>query len=263
VASAAAWVLVVLANASACSSNGGGANGSSGNSSCRKVCVDRCNTAAACPSLTVPSTCVDDCSAQLVECDNAPPANQFSCDELKSTLACSSYCGEICRRAPQCGSFDEASCMTGCGDVNPPICNPLSVAARSCDQLKPELRLYQEAGQAKKNGETFVGVVGGDGLCSSNIECQPGTVCDMTTNVCSKCKSNADCSGDLQNIVCASDGACVQCVVDSDCKLQKYAPPQFVKCTPDSHTCVECLTDADCTIAPVPHCNVSTGFCGS
>src|SRR5262249_2411266 len=60
VASAAAWAVVVLANASACSSDGGGANGSGGNTTCRKVCVDRCNAAAACPGVTVPSTCADD-----------------------------------------------------------------------------------------------------------------------------------------------------------------------------------------------------------
>jgi hypothetical protein len=137
------------------------------------------------------------------------------------------------------------------------VCNAASIAPRSCDELKSELEIYQQEGRGQKTGDTFA--TSSDfqtGVCTHQFECSGGTLCDLTTNLCSKCKSNADCAPLGASELCAPEGTCVECVVDSDCTL-----PTLSRCKPDEHRCVQCSTDADCPIY-VPHCATSTGACG-
>jgi hypothetical protein len=202
---------------------------------------------------------------------------------------CASYCSTLCARAPMCGTFDEKLCLQGCAISPPPICNPASVAARSCDQLKLEARDYQGAANAA-NGNGTGGYVSGIawlsyGLCQYTNDCTSGMACLAATNTCGQCVANADCtdnlgtryacqSGACQMVECLKNsdcgissqvcdtthGNCVECVADADC-ASKITGTVFPKCSP-SHTCVGCLSNADCTSPNLALC-LGMSFCTS
>jgi hypothetical protein len=143
-------------------------------------------------------------------------------------------------------------CAQGCASAEPFICNPASVPARTCDQLKPELRDYEDLGRSL-NTPGDHGSSGNSsttyGLCSSNWECR-GQRCDLTTNVCAPCRVDADCKEDFGAHICAPDGSCmsVRCAEDADCSGGD-------KCDPATHECARCLVDADCAGQIAPHCS--------
>jgi hypothetical protein len=97
--------------------------------------------------------------------------------------------------------------------------NPDSVAARTCDQLKPELRISEDRGRAlhSSGDDAVFGTSSTFGLCNTTADCS-GPVpqsCDLATNVCRPCATDADCKTDFGAHACAPDGTCkiVDCVV--------------------------------------------------
>lgn len=252
-----AWRLAAVSTLAAATL--GGCAGDSGSNSCGSFCKDFCQELGKC-QIDGSSSCVRDCTSGLSSenCSGARPPDQLTCDELGALYQCAQYCATLCTRAPQCGSFDSKLCAEGCGATQPSICNPASVPARTCDQLKPELRLYEDKGRALSTpGTDFVGGGTSDafGLCLSNSDCE-GQRCDLTTNVCGPCHTDAECKGDFGAHICAPDGSCmaVECAEDADC----FAGD---KCDPAHHKCVRCLVDADCTGQTFPHCSPAKNTC--
>jgi hypothetical protein len=83
--------------------------------------------------------------------------------------------------------------------------------------------------------------------CKSNADCGGDhPLCDIATGICGACHANADCGG--LGPFCAASGACVECLVSSDCKT-----PGMLACSSDGR-CVQCISDANCA-APLPACN--------
>src|SRR5262245_17657146 len=133
------WALcagaLLLGSAGGCSSNSGG-NGPK-EQSCTDWCAGACSTLKSCG--TASESCVSDCTFGFGAdyCAFGTP-DRFTCTELESTIKhaflCASYCSAFCSRIPECGSFDSALCNLGC-EAHPVLCNPASVAARTCDQL--------------------------------------------------------------------------------------------------------------------------------
>lgn len=270
---ASCWVLLAGAG---CSSSGG-----AGSPSCRAFCGDFCGALARCAA-----PAAGDCKAQCElgagehGCADAPPADRLTCAELLQSYACVDYCATLCTRAPSCGSFDPASCATGCAYLGAPICNAASVAARSCDQLKPELRLYEEAAQALREGDELIHIGSGpmNGLCRTGQDCLPPLGCSAQTNTCGACEADVDCTRQFETYICSAEKQCtaVSCASDTDCALgfcnlathecgdcRSSADCQgvFKACEPVSATCVECLSDAECTREYAARCEVGRNRC--
>jgi hypothetical protein len=272
----ASWLWV------ACSLTSSGDDGDDG--TCPAYCSSVCDALGQC-QVTVGATCVSDCQSGIgtKACKSMRPPSQYSCDEVQGIYDCASYCTAFCRRAPTCGAFDQNRCLEGCALQTPSVCNPASVDARTCDQLKPEARDYQDAADAHAEGTGF-GVIATPqeyGLCADASECDPTQACLLATNTCGPCATNADCAQSppltyacqagkcgmvdcLTSADCGSSGvcdtskyACVQCLTDADCAgslLGKYAPRCGVQ-----NLCVVCSTDADCPNSPQATC--AGGFC--
>jgi Cys-rich repeat protein len=247
--------LILVLSAMACSSSGTSADGQ-----CPAYCSDTCQAATLC-TIAVSSTCDSDCQAGIGtdQCQALAPISQFSCSEIQQMVDCEGYCAAFCERAPTCGAFDAKLCLEGCALVKPPICNPASVAPRTCDQLKPEARSYQDAATAKNSGTGFASFAqpGSYGLCESASDCTSGMVCVLATNVCGPCKADADCSPTTGLASACLSGVCtqVECLTSSDCFGGGV-------CDTTQHMCVPCLTAADCsgfTVAgsPGPMCTAA------
>jgi hypothetical protein len=106
-------------------------------------------------------------------------------------------------------------------------------------------------------------------------------ICDSTTKVCRGC-ATGECGGaDAGAPVCASSGACVECVADTDCKVvaKPICDTNTNTCRPcangstecsvvsaatpvcaASGGCVQCLANTDCTTATKPTCD-TTNVC--
>jgi hypothetical protein len=158
--------------------------------SCRTVCKEQCSAFAACGFETQPD-CADECENALrhIDCRGERPADQFTCEELELYHACATYCGAFCARAPECGSFDGQRCLEGCSYGQPPVCNAASVAARTCDQLKPEARLYDDLGDSLQRESDFAYFSSPDaylayGLCREARDCTAPLTCSLATNTC-------------------------------------------------------------------------------
>lgn len=272
------WLLVVTAS---CSGPGGS---NSAKASCQPFCVSACQTLAECGIEEGSSTCAHDCSRGLdpSTCENVRPLDQYSCDELNQLYRCASYCATLCSRGDECGTFDDALCVQGCAAETPPICNPASVAARTCDQLKPELRSFEDAGRARVNGGATGSVSSGTsayGLCGTARDCTPPSGCSAETNTCGACTTDAECTqfpgphacsatGECSKVACVTDAncfltgcdtarhTCKQCVSNADCRVVLLA------CDPATFKCVECLSDADCA-SKNRQCDLATKFCVS
>ena len=241
-----------------------GSSGSGSNAACRSVCEDTCSALGKCGIADIPKTCAEDCTAGLgsSNCANARPADQLTCAELKDVYDVASYCATVCQRATECGTFDEKLCATGCALMEPQIHNPKSVAARTCDQLKPEVRRYEDRGREQQSGSSggsFSASSGAQyGLCETAGDCAESLGCDLETNTCAACKSNADCDLGYGKNVCSADQKCIsaQCVTDTDC------PAFQKKCDPVTYKCIECVADADCAGAATgPKCDTTAGRC--
>jgi len=183
--------------------------------------------------------------------------DQLTCTELKGAYACADYCATLCARAPSCGSFDSNLCAQGCTTQSPSICNAASVAARTCDQLKPELRDYEDTARAEHDGSHIQIGFGGTnhyGLCTKADDCELPLTCALSTNTCSACASDTDCKRAGGKYVCSSEKACleVSCLTDADCFGRV--------CDADSHECVECRGDADCK-SVYGACDTATSEC--
>ena len=194
---------------------------------------------------------------------------------------CASYCAELCDRAPECGSFDAARCRTGCAEDQPAICNPASVAARSCDELKPELRLYDDIARASEDGSDFASGGFGPrfGLCATAHDCEEPLGCSLETNTCGPCRTNEDCAQAYGSHICAEDQTCQQvgCLADDDCssgicsagshecgdcRSDAECSGIFGVCNVNVAKCVECVSDAQCTDGSFgPHCNLTENSC--
>ena len=220
-----------------------GCSSSSGRASCQATCSDLCQALAACDDAPTASDCEAQCSLGLgnTDCSQTRPADQLTCSELSQSYACVDYCATLCTRAPDCGSFDQAVCANGCAGSTHEVCNAKSVAARSCDQLKPELRHYDDLGRAGP-GEVFGGspLPGTYGLCTSAAPCADGQGCSPSTSTCGTCQADAECDRGSVPYACES-GVCTQvsCVNDADCSLGRF-------CETTRHVCGECQSDADC-----------------
>jgi hypothetical protein len=243
---------------------GCGGDTKSGTEMCHAVCVDVCKALVKCAVGDIPPTCADDCTAGLgsSDCSNSRPADQLTCAELKNTYDVATYCATACHRAPECGTFDEKFCNTGCAHAHPAIHNPKSVAARTCDQLKPEVRDYEDQGRVLAAGGDvggLGGISGGTnpyGLCERAGNCELPLGCSLDTNTCAPCATNAECDrSDGEKYLCTTDKEClsVQCLDDSACP--------GTKCDPERHSCVECLADADCNHTYSTRCDTTQKQC--
>ena len=251
-----AVLLSLLGALGACSSSSSGA----GDGTCPAYCSSACQALDQC-HVAVGDTCVSDCTSGIgtTACGSLRPVSQFTCDEIQGFYDCASYCVAFCKRAPTCGGFDENLCLQGCGSMQPPVCNAASVPVRTCDQLKPEARNYQDAASAQNSGGgTVIGAFSPQayGLCENAYDCADNQACLTATNTCGACKTDADCSrGAGLAYACMPGGACAQvdCLTSDDCGSEVCNVPQ--------HACVQCLTDADCAAMPTaqlaPKC--STG----
>jgi hypothetical protein len=230
---------------------------------CAELCKDRCSAFEDC-EFEMWAGCERDCGASLLHanCEYETPPDQLTCAELEEIYDCTDYCLEFCARAPKCGGFDQQLCLEGCTAETPFICNAASVPARTCDQLKPEARLYESAGEAlasEDEGNVAVGYASpysGEeyGLCQRASECDPPLACVLATNTCGACVADADCESGFGRYSC-SNGACVEvaCVTSDHCVLDYV-------CDPATHTCVGCLSDATCT-GTYAACDVNAHQC--
>lgn len=210
--------------------------------SCNSYCENLCESLAAC------DVEVEDCEASCKrdldgrDCDREEAPDRLTCSQLTEAFACSQYCVALCDRAPSCGSFDAGACVNGCLEVEPSICNPASVDARSCDQLKPEIRFYEEVGADTGGSHTFATGPGPlFGLCAEADDCDEPLGCTLSTNTCGACETNDDCASAYDARVCNDAQECetVECLVDDDCILGG-------PCNTETHECGECRVDADC-----------------
>lgn len=212
---------------------------SEGNPACDATCDDRCNAFVGC-GFDVQASCAAECKSSLqhADCRGFRPADQYTCEELEEVHACADYCHEFCVWAASCGSFDQQICFEGCAYGTPPICNPASVAARGCDELKPEARMYDDIGRSLQEDDQIV--LGGSftdysayGLCVSARDCTLPEGCSLATNTCGACTQDSDCEDGLSvtHHLCSS-GQClkVECLADDECVSQH--------CDADTHTCV-------------------------
>lgn len=248
----------LAASVGACSTGSG-----STSAACTRYCDDACAALAACPS-GAPPGCSATCFAgsDRAACTGSLPPDQQTCAQLTKHQSCADYCTTLCAAAPSCGSFDPGLCLSGCAHTQPSLCNSASVAARTCDQLKPELQVYQAAGSALARGEAF-GSSGSPkvfGLCTSAFDCPSPLGCSAATNTCGPCATNADCAdtfGILKKL-CTADKQCmtVDCLSDADCSSS------LPVCSANN-TCAQCATDAQCTLSSFPRCDVATNSCVS
>ncbi len=268
------WLLSQLSGCSSSEKNG---------TSCASLCGDMCKALAAC-DVEVASDCAGRCATGVAaaNCADSRPPDQLTCGELKAAYACADYCATLCTRAPSCGSFDAQLCAQGCTTQSPSICNAASVAARTCDQLKPELRLYEDSARAEQGGSHIShGDFGGTnpyGLCADADDCELPLGCTLITNTCSACAADADCKRAFGPYICSAEKACtkVACASDEDCpgricdaqrhvcaecREDAHCPGFYKRCNPKTATCGQCRTDADCGDT-VPRCDVSTYQCG-
>jgi len=273
-----AFPLLLTATLGSCSSST-----PSNDTACRSVCASTCKAFADCSLVDANSTaCVDGCvtSADPKSCANARPADQLTCDELKQIYDCSVYCAALCQRAPECGTFDPSFCLRGCANGDPPVCNAASVAARTCDQLKPELREYEERGRSlSSNNSVFIGGTSDPkafGLCKTGDDCALPLGCSVATNTCAPCAADSEClhtfdkyscspksecvkvdrlsDADCPLGVCDTPHTCVDCRTDADCKFG------FLACNPTSE-CVQCTRNEHCTMSPFKVCDATTFRC--
>ena len=175
----------------------GGCASSDGGKPCSSVCDALCTALAAC-DVEVPPDCTSQCAKGVAgaDCADSRPPDQLTCAELKGTYACADYCATLCTRAPSCGTFDPKRCAQGCTIQSPAICNSASVDARTCDQLKPELRDYEDTARAEQNGSHVSVGFGGTnryGLCTKAEDCALPQGCNLATNVCSACADDTEC----------------------------------------------------------------------
>ncbi len=222
---------------------------------CRAHCEDSCSALERCRAAS--NSCSEECTAGARNCDRATPPNQLTCAELVEEQACWGYCVAFCDEVADCAGFDEALCLVGCKDREPMICNALSVGARTCDQLKPEAREYDRAGEVlTSDDDGRSGVVTGGyhtlvdfGLCESANDCEEGGACSAATNTCGPCATDAECtkrSGEylVSRAICSAERTCViaPCgLTDDDCKSESHP-----FCDYESHSCVACTADTDC-----------------
>ena len=261
-------------------------NSASDSHACRSLCEDVCKNLATCNAGGSNSpTCIDDCFAGIgsSSCAGARPADQLTCAEVEQVFDCANYCGTLCHNAPQCGSFDEKLCARGCASSDPPVCNAASVAARTCDQMKPELRQYEDRGRSLATG----GVFGGSsnptsfGLCRNASDCTSPLGCSAATNTCAPCAADPECAQGVGKYMCSPAAECVpiDCRIDADCNVvytacnqttfkcvectrDEHCASSFLgkKCDPASSSCRQCLTNADCA-DPTPTCHTDIHLC--
>jgi hypothetical protein len=148
--------------------------------------------------------------------------------------------------------------------------------------LKPELRFYDEAAQAFRDGDELISFSSGPqyGLCRTGNDCVAPLGCSAKTNTCTACEADTECAQALfEKHICTAAKEClkVECVTDADCTLQICEPTRhacvdclsnadcssdfFKVCEQATGDCVACVTDADCTDGFATHCNPSTKFC--
>jgi hypothetical protein len=250
---------------------------------CHSFCDSTCHALDVCNIEKPTADCAGECVAGLgaTDCSTARPPDQLTCPELQRVYDCAQYCTTLCTRGPECGTFDSSLCVEGCAAEQPTICNTASVPARSCEQLKPELRLYEDNGRAQQSGGEVVSFSSPKafGLCRTGTDCELPLSCLAATNTCGPCEADADCARDAGSqyacapqkecikVACLTDGdcyghfcdtqrhACIDCRMDADCK--EYLPG----CNAETAKCVMCTRDEHCTGTPFPRCNTATNRC--
>lgn len=222
--------------------------GSDGSAACQTYCSDLSQALADCGMDTSALGSPSECGKQMgaSDCSALRPPGQLNCAELGELYACSEYCASLCERAAACGPFDAGLCARGCA-VDPAICNAQSVAPRSCEQIEPEARWYEDTGRDSASGEDSVlisagGAPTGFGLCEDAAPCEGQLGCSATTNTCAPCTSDAECARarSPRSYRCNADRLCVEveCLDDGGC------PGRY--CDLATNTCVRCRSDADC-----------------
>jgi hypothetical protein len=250
------WVVLLLAFAPCaldCGSNAAG--------SCRTYCDSLCNQLDQCAAR--PSSCVDTCATGMGtdNCEGAPAPSRLTCADASKTYACAEYCAAVCARAAPCGGFDPQACGVGCAAIPKRTCNAASVGARTCDQLKPELGVYESmAHHLIQSPSSWTLLVMQTGVCSTPGDCQLPLGCSAKTNTCGLCTTDAECASpndySFSRHACLANGQCtkVDCAVDGDC-YQGW-------CDPNGHVCRDCRTDTECTNSTMrPACNPTTFVC--
>lgn len=258
-----------------------GCSESSSSNSCISYCDNLCSSLEACEVEV--QDCRSSCETGLNDraCRGQEAPDRLTCAELTATLACADYCVALCDRAPDCGSSDSGACVNGCLEVGPRICNAASVGARTCDQIKPEIRLYESVGTPTDGDHAVSGGARATyGLCEDADDCEEPLGCSQQTNTCAPCKTNEDCAGPYGARVCNDAKECetVECLSDEDCSLGRPCITETHECgecreDADCKTsfggacdvktlkCVECKTDADCELGPYPSCDVAQQKC--
>jgi hypothetical protein len=83
-----------------------------------------------------------------------------------------------------------------------------------------------------------------EGECSGRMP-----ICDLTSDTCVECTSNAHCDDDLP--VCdPSSHTCVECTAEDAAVCERAASV----CDPDTTACVQCLGNESCTAPDAPLC---------
>ncbi len=249
------WLLSQLSGCSSSEKNG---------TSCASLCGDMCKALAAC-DVEVASDCAGRCATGVAaaNCADSRPPDQLTCGELKAAYACADYCATLCTRAPSCGSFDAQLCAQGCTTQSPSICNAASVAARTCDQLKPELRLYEDSARAEQGGSHIShGDFGGTnpyGLCADADDCELPLGCTLITNTCSACAADADCKRAFGPYICSAEKACTKVACASDEGLPRAnlrrtaARVRRVPRGRELHRLLQALQSQDGNLRTMPH----------
>ena len=180
----------------------------------------------------------------------ADPNACKQCDRQFVNLPGNAGCklGYYCNEAALCGPCDSAAL---CG----PMCSPCGGATPFCINTNGKLEC---------------------GTCRSDLDCQTGYTCDLTTHQCNQtheCEKDTDCT---RAKVCV-DFTCQFCATPEHCagascnccpkgnfakatqcvKLQGSgnvgAPPE------QAPVCVECVTSSDCVVGAV--CDLLSGLC--
>lgn len=156
------------------------------------------------------------------------------------------------------GTGGDGGCE-GCPDETP-VC-----LAGTCVQCTPDDEAYcTERSQVCGDMNLCIDCVAEDGCCLSDDDCTERTAsrCDLETNTCDVCETNAQCDGveglSPEGNAC-DDGLCVDCTPDSEaetCANDKSCNPDTNTCTNTTvgslTVCEACVADSECGDAGAP-----------
>ena len=227
-------------------------------------CTSRCTTAADCTGdkkacnttrqICVECTANDNCSGNpgktLCDTDN----NQ--CVECLDDGQCASS-GRVCdletHSCVECR--EDAQCLASPDAARRPICNPDTKLCVGCLN-----DLQCTTGEASRCNVVEHQCTG----CTSSTQCEGGAECNTSTGACVECVVNSDCADVEGRPFCEStQGRCVECLLTNQCLSDTAARCETTVGSPSRYTCVGCVDETDCGGKPnVPGlCDAARGVC--